>query len=181
MLATSADIDQLSGDSLVVKPRYGSEGRKVELVNKQDIPSLDLSGEDFILQEVIDSSQGIPHLIDSRHELRLYVFNGKVHAAYLRIPAEGSFLSNVSQGARVKLLDTKDIPESIFSLADTVDALFTSIRPRLYTIDVMVENNQSWIVELNDMPGLPDVTVQPLADTFFNALLDLLTQTDSRK
>lgn len=174
VLASSNEIDSLSGESVVLKPRYGSEGRMVQLINKKALPPLSTK-EEFILQEVIDSSQGIPNVVPSRHELRLYIFNGKIQSAYVRIPTSGSFLSNVSQGATVKLIDNSEIPESATKLATKIDAKFSSIVPRLYTIDLMFEQHQPWVVELNDMPGMPDVKVQPLADDYFNALLELMT------
>jgi glutathione synthase/RimK-type ligase-like ATP-grasp enzyme len=171
---TLSNVDELGGEAVVLKPRFGANGRDVQLVRKTDLTPAMVDSKEFIAQELIDSSDGIPGLIAQRHEMRMYILNGEVQSVYLRLPAPDSFLSNISQGATVKLLELADLPASVHQLKDQVDALFIGIQPRLYTIDLMFESGRPWVVELNDLPGLPDVAVQPLTDNFLTAVLDML-------
>lgn len=168
-----SDLDKLRTEVVVLKPRSGTGGKNVQVLDKQQITAQMLANDEFVVQELIESSSGIPNLIEQRHELRLYVMNGEIQSAYIRLPATGSYLSNISQGATVQLITTDQIPQSARKIASEVDTKFTETFPRVYTVDLMYEKDQAWIVELNDQPGLPDVSVQPLTDNYLHVLLDL--------
>lgn len=170
------ELENLKGNLLVIKPRYGALGENIQVLNKEGYRRDSYPGNDYIAQELINSDEGIPGIIKSRHELRLFIFNGVTKAGYLRIPAKNSYLSNISQGATEKQIDISSLPESITELKNIIDNKFININPRLYTIDVMFENGEPWVVELNDMPGMPDISVQPLTDDFLRAMLDMFDQ-----
>jgi hypothetical protein len=167
-------LNSFSTDLVVLKPRYGSSGKDVQVVHKEDIQAHMTSDQEYIAQELIESSEGIDNLVSQMHELRIFVFNGDIKAAYLRLPAKNSYMANISQGATEMQITLEDIPNSTHELKNFVDAKFKTIYPRFYTIDVMYENGKPWIVELNDMPGVPDILVQPFTDDFFETLLSFL-------
>lgn len=169
-------INTLATDLIVIKPQFGSQGERVEVLKKDAYNFEKYVGHRFIAQEFIDSSAGIAPFVARRHELRLYVLNGKIACAYLRIPAKNSYLSNISQGATEQQMNLSDVPTSAVQLANSVDSIFTTITPRLYVIDVMYEDGRPWIVELNDMPGMPDIEIQPFTNTYFHAMLSLFEQ-----
>lgn len=161
---------------VVLKPRFGLSGWGVKVLSKNSITPEMVETEEYIVQELIDSSKGIPGLTTQRHELRMYVFNGIVKTAYIRLPAKDSYLSNISQGATEQQIPMFNIPQSAFDLVETVDQQFDQNLSRIYTVDVMFENGTPFIVELNDSPGMPDISVQPLTDTFLSALLKFLDE-----
>lgn len=178
LLATkdnTLNIGKLKTDLIVLKPRYGSNGDDVKILSKRAISSKDISTKELIAQEFIDSSAGITGLITRRHELRIYVMNGDIKAGYIRVPAKDSYLANISKGATEKLINLNQIPYSATYLQRQIDNTFKEIVPRLYTIDIMYEKGEPWVVELNDNPGMPDINVQPFTDNYLNALLDLLS------
>lgn len=170
-----SNLDEINTEKVVLKPQEGSNGVHVTVLSKQEITKDLLATDTYIVQELIDSSGGIPNLINKRHEMRIYIFNGVIQSAYLRIPPEDSYLCNVAQGAKEMQITLDQIPDSFIASAAKVDAVFSEIVPRHYTVDIMNENGRPWIVELNNTPGLPDPDVQPLSDNYFNALLDVLT------
>lgn len=175
-------VKNLATDLIVVKPRYGLEGKNIHIVKKDDITEEFLKKfeeEEYIVQELIDSSKGIGTILKQRHELRVYIFNGRIQSGYLRVPAEGSYLSNISLGAKEKMIDLKDVPESAFDLIKKIDHHFTSIVPRMYCIDIMFEGEKPWIVELNDSPGFPDLGVGQFTIDWHDALLDLFSESVS--
>jgi hypothetical protein len=175
-LDTMEVLDSYSTDLVVLKPRYGYSGKDVQVLHKKDIQAHMISDQKYIVQELINSSKGIDQFISQKHELRIFVFNGDIKAAYLRLPAKDSYMANISQGATEMQITLEDIPSSTHDLKNSVDAKFKTIYPRLYTIDVMYEDGRPWTVELNDMPGVPDILVQPFTDDFFETLLSFLNE-----
>lgn len=167
-------LKSLQTELVALKPRFGANGRDVEVLEKNMITKQMIEKEEYIVQELIDSSAGIPGLVDKKHELRVFVFNGDIRAAYLRIPADNSYIANISRGAKEQLISLTDIPQSTTHLIQSVDKIFSNISSRLYTVDIMYEDNKPWIVEMNDTPGMPDIAVQPFTDDYYNTLLDFL-------
>jgi glutathione synthase/RimK-type ligase-like ATP-grasp enzyme len=173
------EIKNLHTDLVVVKPRYGMEGKNINIVKREDVTDAVLErfkDDEYIVQELIDSSSGIGNILKQRHELRIYIFNGRIQSGYLRVPAEGSYISNISLGAKEKMIDLQDVPDSAFNLIKKVDQQFTDIFPRMYCIDIMFENGKPWLVELNDTPGFPDLAVGQFTIDWHNALLDLFSE-----
>jgi glutathione synthase/RimK-type ligase-like ATP-grasp enzyme len=176
LVTDSTSVDSLTTDLVVVKPQFGSLGYRIHIIKKDDFDPKNFLDEKYIVQEFIDSSSGIDGLISQRHELRTYIFNGELKATYLRLPAKNSYIANIAKGAIEQQIDSSQIPSSLQGVIEYVDNYFKTIQPRLYTIDIMFENNKPWIVELNDMPGMPDISVQPLTNTYFHAMLDLFKE-----
>jgi glutathione synthase/RimK-type ligase-like ATP-grasp enzyme len=173
LVTKESTVSDFMTDRIVIKPQFGSGGREIQIISKEAFTPETYPPGKFIAQEFIESEKGIPGLIDKRHEIRVYVFTGVIKAAYLRVPAEGSYIANIAQGAKEHLFDLAKLPKEVYSLKDYVDNAFSSISPRLYTMDVMFENGKPWIVELNDTPGMPDISVQPLTNIYLQELLTL--------
>lgn len=170
-----AQLDSLSTSLVVLKPRFGANGENVRVLPKSDITKDLLAGDTYIIQEFIDSSKGIPNLISQRHEMRIYMCNGKILAAYLRLPVSDSYLANIAQGAQALQIENDQIPDSFISVTKQIDEKFSEFTPRSYVVDIMYEDGRPWVIELNNSPGLPDVLVQPLTDIYLNSFLDLLS------
>jgi glutathione synthase/RimK-type ligase-like ATP-grasp enzyme len=174
LLGGSQITDDIKTEKVVIKPRYGSNGKEVKVLKKTDVSLKTNSNTEYVIQELIDSSQGITGLINRRHELRVFVFDGEISAAYIRIPAENSYLANISQGGKEMKISLADLPTSAHEIIQEIDKKFLTISPRIYTVDIMYENNKPWIVELNDIPGMPDISVQPFTNDYFTALLEFV-------
>lgn len=142
---------------VVVKPENGMEGRGIIVAkkNKFNFDQLDKKYAPFLAQEFIDCSAGIPGIVRSRHDLRLYIFNGAVKAAEYRQPKPGSCLANIAQGGSLTVLPISKVPAWAIKFVNTIDKHFKKYSPRIYTIDLMYAYGCPYLVELNSRPGLP--------------------------
>ncbi|MEI8103843.1 MAG: ATP-grasp domain-containing protein [Candidatus Moraniibacteriota bacterium] len=147
-------LPELKTEKIVVKPVSESGGNGVCIVNKSEIGSLDFSNEK-IVQEFIDSSNGIPGLSDSTHDLRLVFVGKKLIYAYIREPKDGCFLANLAQGGTLTIVPIENLPKSLDPVLRHVHAILDSFTDRIFAVDFMFdENSRPWIVEFNSMPGL---------------------------
>jgi hypothetical protein len=173
-----ADIlKKITTQKLVLKPVFGSEGKGIYIVDKKDFLSSLLPRKTaYFAQEFIDGKEGIPGIMKGNHDLRLIIFNGEVKQAFLRTPQKGSYLANVAQGGTLTYVKPQYLPKSSLAIARAIDKKFLAYTPRLYTIDLMFENDKPYVIELNEQPGLPypEEDEQNGAATFFyNELITL--------
>lgn len=53
--------------------------------------------DNFIVQEYLDMSCGVPGIVEGMHDLRFSIFGKEIFPfVYVRKPAEGDFRSNIS-------------------------------------------------------------------------------------
>jgi glutathione synthase/RimK-type ligase-like ATP-grasp enzyme len=161
---------------LVLKPvnLSGGEnvfiGTKAELMRK--IKSSKIKIIDWMLQDFIDSSEGIPGIMRGVHDLRLVIIDTEVIYAYYRKPAEGSLLANLAQGGSMEIVPLKKLPKSVSPIIKRANQLFSGFKHKIYTIDLMFNKKKvPWIVELNSMPGMYFAPGQEKdRDFFYNKL-----------
>lgn len=147
-------ISEISTETVVLKPISESGGKGIQIFKKSNLQDVSFSGE-HIIQDFIDSSMGVPGTSSGAHDFRLVIVNNNIVYAYIREPKEGSFLANLAQGGRLKIVRSENIPASVYPLIEHARSIFASFHPKIYTIDIMFDKNQRpWVVELNSMPGL---------------------------
>lgn len=126
----------------VAKPRFGSLGRGVFLVNsKEEFDSIDKTN--YIFQEFIET-----RIKDSKpKDFRLFVCNGKILASVQRIGSENSILSNISQGGFCQKIE---IPEQLKEIA-----LFAIKKAGLFygSVDFLFDGEKFYLCEINASPG----------------------------
>jgi len=154
--------EKIKTEKVVVKPRFGSAGESVEIIEKKDmvkkLEGLDkkrLEAGDILLQEFKDSSSGIPSLgIKNVHDLRIILVNGKPSYSFLRIPDKG-YVSNVSRGGKIKAVNLEEIPEEAIEMVEEVDKVLSCYENRIYSADLIFDaDGRPWIIELNSKPGI---------------------------
>lgn len=139
---------------VVIKPISESGGKGILIVPKSKAKKL-IVNEEYIAQEFLDSSGGVPGIKSGIHDLRLVFVNKKIVYSYIREPKGEELLANLAQGGNLKIVPNKFIPSSVFPIVKRAENIFKSFAPRIYTIDVMFDKSaKPWIVELNSMPGL---------------------------
>lgn len=144
----------INTEKIVVKPSTDSGGKNVHILDKANVNTLKV-GFPVLVQEFIDSSGGIDDIVDSVHDLRLVFIEDSLVHSYIRIPAKGSLLANLSQGGSIKIISSSQLPSSLKDLVSTVQDSLQTFENKIYTIDIMFDENQKpWIIELNSMPGL---------------------------
>lgn len=148
-------LPRIKSRRFVIKPISESGGRDVQILRKEEALEKVTFSNDYIIQEFIDSSSGVPGVSESMHDLRLVFVNDKLCYAYIREPKEGNYLANLSQGGTLSIVPTGDIPKSLRPIIRCANQVFETFNPRIYSIDFMFdENKRPWIIELNSMPGL---------------------------
>lgn len=147
-------LKKIPDEIVVAKPLdlYGGEGVLIE--KKKDI-LLDVESFPYLIQELIDTSKGIPGLVKGRHDFRIYVINGEIPCALIRTPPTGGFISNVSRGGSFWLISDKEIPQSAIAVAMKIDKKLQKYGDRIYSIDLGFHKGKEWkIIELNCQPGI---------------------------
>lgn len=167
------NISKISTKKVVLKPISESGGNGIQLFEKNDSQQISFSGE-HIIQDFIDSSSGVPGTPSGTHDFRLVIVNDDIIYAYIREPKSDSFLANLAQGGSLKIVPNENIPTSVHSIVEHARSMFTSFHPKIYTIDIMFDQEQRpWIVELNSMPGLYFTAEEkPSMEKMYYALLE---------
>ena len=153
-------LKKISADKkLVLKPINLSGGENVFIGTKSSIVKkireTEVKISDWILQDFIDSSKGIPGIMKGIHDLRLVVIDDKIIYSYFRKPAQGNLLANLAQGGSMEIVPIKKLPKEVFPIIEKAKNIFSKFEHKIYAVDVMFDkNNNPWIVELNSMPGM---------------------------
>jgi glutathione synthase/RimK-type ligase-like ATP-grasp enzyme len=151
-------LDFISTQKVVLKPFCGSGGNGIKIVDKSDLKSNIGDFSNYIVQEFIDTSKGISNLITGVHDLRLIILNGEIVSCFIRYIDENSssnsLLCNVNQGAKIKFVNLKQIPECIKKVFFKIDDKLIHFGNRFYSVDFFVHNKtKPYLVELNLSPG----------------------------
>jgi glutathione synthase/RimK-type ligase-like ATP-grasp enzyme len=148
-------LPKIKSQRFVIKPISESGGKDVQILDKKEALEKIIFGFDYLVQEFIDSSCGVPGVSKDMHDLRLVFINDKLSYSYIREPEEGNYLANLSQGGSLSVVLKEKIPHSVYPIIRCVNKVFETFSPRIFSIDFMFdENERPWIVEFNSMPGL---------------------------
>jgi glutathione synthase/RimK-type ligase-like ATP-grasp enzyme len=149
-------IKKITTDKVVLKPVNGVGGKGVFIVDKETLDLEDYAlAEPYLAQNFVDSSHGIPGVVEGTHDLRLLFFNDELKLSFVRSAKPGNLVSNISQGGSVEILDVATLPQFLIDFGYNVDKKFSRYYPRLYTVDCMVEKGRPYISEINTSPFLP--------------------------
>ncbi len=143
------------GEATVVAKPTDEEGGKGVIIGPAEKILTDVMFYPYLVQELIDTSRGIPGIIPGRHDLRMIVVQGEIVSAFVRSPADGKFVANVSQGGSIKNVPVATLPESARDIAAKIDKEFSRFESRMYSVDLGMDEGKDWkIIELNSQPGL---------------------------
>ncbi len=168
-------VEDVSTELVVSKPIDGQEGQGVLIGSKQEVlgttpvfPSL--------VQEFLDSSVGIPGIVEGLHDFRVALVNGEPFYAYFRTPPSGSYLANVARGGKFSMIDPTTIPEVILQMVQTIDTEMSKAGSRFYGIDFAMTKDGPKIIEMNSrlglLPNSDDQVFKRLKETLANILVD---------
>lgn len=129
----------------------------------------------YILQEFMDTSGGIPGLVEGMHDFRMVGVDGTIVASYIRTPPPGKMTANVSQGGKQVEVRPDAIPAEARALFDMVDARFNKYGRRVYSVDCARLRDGTWkIIELNSKPAVSPVSQGPNHEIYQERLSDAL-------
>lgn len=141
-------IKKQLGLPFIAKPRFGSMGRNIALIeNAEQLQTALKNDNHIIFQEFIETKSDF----QNRSDLRFFVIDGRVEACVLRIAHDGkSIASNAHQGGLMKKYSaSKDFKELAISVIDhagldygTADFLLSS-----------ADQGKPLLCEINACPG----------------------------
>lgn len=167
-------LGKIHSKIVVVKPPHLGAGKGVHIGRREDLRSLP-KAYPLLVQEFIDTSAGIPGIVEGMHDLRLILIEGGIIICYLRTPPSGEFIANRARGGTLRIIPQHLIPHEASAIAQNIDASLSSIPERVYSVDLGRDRSGTWkLIELNSPPGLTDLDVHPDAETYHEALAELL-------
>ena len=170
-------LKKIDTKKAVIKPSVGSGGQGIAIKEKNKLLNYKIKkGETYVLQEFIDTSNGIKNLVKQTHDLRVIVVNGKIIYSYLRIPKKGKFLCNIHQGGKMITIKNNQIPKKIKSMIKSIDKKLKKYKPRNYAADFFIGKNQKpYLIEINTKPGiLFNKEDEKLKIKYYNKLIKIL-------
>lgn len=148
-----AAAEKIPGDKIVVKEPEGSGGKEVYIGDKEKVLAELPDRYPILIQEFLDTSPGIPGIVEGVHDVRVSLCGGDVISYYIRSAKEGEQRANVAQGGKMLYLDAKEVPADLLRTVQSIDRLFHRY-PRYYSIDFM-NTAKGWkMVEINSYLGL---------------------------
>lgn len=147
-------LKEIKTKLIVTKPPFGSGGKNVKIIPRQNLAQIKIKNE-LIAQKFIDSSWGIKNIVNTYHDLRVVIVNGKISYSYLRIPQKKSLIANIAKGGKMVNVEKSQIPKKALEIVKNIDKQFQDFLPRIYTIDLIFDKQQKpWLIELNSKPGI---------------------------
>jgi glutathione synthase/RimK-type ligase-like ATP-grasp enzyme len=157
----------------VLKPARGMCGKDILIQKPDELSAAKLiPGKKYVLQEFIDTSDGISGITKGRHDLRIIIVEGRPVLAHVRTPKKGNLLANVAQGGKIKEIPLKKIPAQVLKTAKNIQKIIDKkyFYP-LYSIDFGLDKKgKPFVFELNDQIGFPREDM-PGAKNFIEALV----------
>ena len=158
-------LENISTDRAVLKPNTGTGGVGVRIFDVAAPALNEEIGEEIgktvangaLLQEFIDTKNGIAGICDSYHDLRLAVVNDTIALTHIRVPEPGSLIANYQQGATIKELSRNDLPKEVIALHAKVHSRIAGRFPNpMYAMDLGIDaTGAPLLFEINGTTAFP--------------------------
>jgi glutathione synthase/RimK-type ligase-like ATP-grasp enzyme len=142
----------------VAKPQRFSGAKGIAFIadeKDEQVNQVATSDQVYILQQFVETSAGVPGLINGRHDLRVFVSRGKMIAGALRQPKAGSFMSNTAQGGSIRFLELGQLPKSLLAYCQQIIDVLKLPVYSFVSFDFFFNGSQWYLIEINDQPGIP--------------------------
>ena len=169
-------LPKIKTEKVVFKPNRGQNGDDVFIWNMNEInfdllPKDKLEDSGFLIQEFIDTSNGIPDIVSSYHDLRIITHGDKISLCHVRQPTPGSLVGNSHKGASITEIDIDSIPEFILEFYNKVHSEIIKKYPHpMYSMDIGISKDGPQVIELNAHTAFPGDTFKCM-DTFIDNLI----------
>ncbi len=156
----AAALARIQTDLKVIKPVSGLQGEGVRIEASEDLMA---NGIDMpvIVQEFLDSSGGIPGIVDGVHDFRVTLLNGEVICALVRKPPPGQLVAAIARGATMSVVERPSIPKTMLDMAMFIDRRFERFGQRLYSVDMAMTPDGPRLIELNSRVALRENKTHP--------------------
>ena len=170
-------LKRIASKSIVFKPvdGFGGEGiiigSAVHILNSVGPESKFFPA---VVQEFIDTSGGLPDITSGVHDLRVIIINGEIEQASIRKPPKGKLIANIKRGGNIQQISTGLLPDKAIELVKVVDNHMKNFGNRIYSVDMVYDGSYFKLLELNSRPGWPPRSSGAEAESFVDALANLL-------
>jgi glutathione synthase/RimK-type ligase-like ATP-grasp enzyme len=154
---------------VVVKPRRENGGKGIiflEAPMQEEINQVSSDQQEYIVQEYIETNEGVEGIVKGRHDVRLYTLGGVIVAGSVRQPKGEGRLSNTSQGGSIRYIQLADLPPELMAYAQSVLDALQLPKLSFVSIDFFFGKGKWYLVEVNDQPGITalyqDAVIAPL-------------------
>ena len=150
-----AALEDWPSPMAVAKPVDGAEAKGVVIGPPEEVLRAE-HAYPLIVQQYVDTSGGIPGIIDGVGDLRTILVDGEIALTYARKAKEGSLISNVSKGGKEIEVLPEQRPADAMEIVRAVDERFKPMsKHRVFCVDLGRDVSGRWyIIELNSKPGL---------------------------
>jgi len=168
-------LARIPGDIIVAKPLDGEEGAGVVIGSRDEVRDA-VQHFPYLLQEFIDTSSGIPGVVEGRHDFRIINVNGDIVNSFVRTPAPGKMVANTAQGGTKQDVPAEKIPPEALALFAKIETYMREHFPtRVYSVDMGRHADGQWkLIELNSKPGLTPRAQGPRAAAYQERLAELM-------
>jgi len=155
----SAAFDEITTKKIVVKPLEGEGGRGV-FIGTREVFKIETPQPEYplLVQEWLDSSIGIPGVVDGMHDFRITMMDGNFIFAFVRTPPPGGLKANFSEGGELTVIEKENIPKEFWDVLSSVESYMSKFPSRMYSIDMALTPSGPRIIELNSRVGLLEST-----------------------
>jgi glutathione synthase/RimK-type ligase-like ATP-grasp enzyme len=145
-------LRQIKGPEVIIKPRLGFGGKGIVICNKTQAAKVKRAPLS-IVQPWINTKKGIPGLYKGIHDFRVVFAGEKPIIAYIRTPAPGTKLCNISQGGGVIFVPVSKIPVVLKPALQHILSALRVFPQKVFSVDFFFENGRTpYLVELNTKP-----------------------------
>lgn len=145
-------LKHIKSKEVVIKPRLGSGGKGVQIVKKSKVEEVDFD-ELSIVQPFVDTSGGVPGVYKGIHDFRVVFVGDKPVVSYIRTPAPGTRLCNISQGGGVIMVPLSKMPKSLKPLIKSALSTLKIFPYKAFSLDFFFdEKRKPHLVEVNTKP-----------------------------
>src|SRR5680860_816760 len=172
-------LTRIKTEKVVLKPNRGKNGDDVFIFKLSEVdfnilPKDKLKDEGFLIQEFIDTSDGISGVVSSYHDLRIITHGDKISLCHVREPAPGSLIGNSHKGALITEIDIEAIPDFILKFYKKVHSeIIKKYSHPMYSMDIGIGKNGPKLIELNSHTAFPGETFKCM-DRFIGNLIEHL-------
>lgn len=167
-------LKKIKTEKIVAKPLNENGGNGIVLYDRDNLHN----NQSFpvIMQEFIETGDGVDGMVSGRHDIRLYIIDGDVAMCSIRQPAKGDWLSNTHRGGSIRFCRKSQIDSGLLKFAKPIIKKFDEMGGKFYSVDFMHGNNNWYMVEMNDRPGMPALyqDTNGAIGEFYNRLVKMI-------
>jgi glutathione synthase/RimK-type ligase-like ATP-grasp enzyme len=141
----SEAVDGIPGDKVLLKPTTGMVSKGIYVLSKQEAATAKYGPGQYLLQEFIDTSGGIPSLgIEGMHNLRVISVGSVAVGAIARVGSKDKDI--LKDDVYGSFTDVDNLPEAMHTIVDTVHEVLhrqPGSGENIIAIDIMRGRNGS--------------------------------------